>query len=130
MRDHIIGEDYELWDIVIDGSLATLKKNTEGVDVPKTRVDYTAKDLRKWEKNVKAKKWLICGLDPNEYSRIQGCTIVKQIWDTMQVAHKGTPQVKRSRGTLPIIPEEERFENILTRVLPITWESKITAIQE
>ncbi|XP_070049017.1 uncharacterized protein [Nicotiana tomentosiformis] len=29
-----------------------------------------------------------------------------------------------------IIPEEERVEKILTRVLPITWESKITAIQE
>ncbi|XP_070035292.1 uncharacterized protein [Nicotiana tomentosiformis] len=29
-----------------------------------------------------------------------------------------------------IIPEEERVEKIHTRVLPITWESKITAIQE
>ncbi|XP_070050081.1 uncharacterized protein [Nicotiana tomentosiformis] len=29
-----------------------------------------------------------------------------------------------------IIPEEDRVEKILTRVLPITWESKITDIQE
>ncbi|XP_070056593.1 uncharacterized protein [Nicotiana tomentosiformis] len=29
-----------------------------------------------------------------------------------------------------IIPEEDRVEKILTRILPITWESKITAIQE
>ncbi|XP_070036055.1 uncharacterized protein [Nicotiana tomentosiformis] len=29
-----------------------------------------------------------------------------------------------------IIPEEYRAEKILTRVLPITWESKITVIQE
>ncbi|XP_070053990.1 uncharacterized protein [Nicotiana tomentosiformis] len=137
MRDHIQGEDYELWDIVTDGPLATLKKNAKGVDVPKTRADCTAEGLKKWEKNIKAKKWL--------------------------VAHEGTSQVKRSRGTLMysqyenfamkdgetnqemytrfttltnelkslgrIIPEEKRVEKILTRVLPITWESKITSIQ-
>ncbi|XP_070054148.1 uncharacterized protein [Nicotiana tomentosiformis] len=67
MRDHIIGEDFELWDIVIDGPLATLKINAEGVEVPKTRADCTAENLKKWEKNDKAKKWLICGLGPDEY---------------------------------------------------------------
>ncbi|XP_070032526.1 uncharacterized protein [Nicotiana tomentosiformis] len=163
MRDHIIGEDYELWDIVTDGPLATIKINAEGVEVPKTRVDCTVEDLRKWEKNAKAKKWLVSGLSPDEYSRIQSCTTAKEIWDTSQVAHEGTPQVKRSRGTLyskcenftmkegetiqemytgfttltnelksfgMIIPKEYRVEKILTRVLPVTWESKITAIQE
>ncbi|XP_075103487.1 uncharacterized protein LOC142178063 [Nicotiana tabacum] len=142
MRDHIIGEDYEPWDIVTNGPLATLKKNAEGEGVPMTRADCTAEDLRK----------------------IQDCATAKQIWDTLQVDHEGTTQVKRSRGTLlysqyenfavkegetiqemytrfttltnelkslgMIIPKEERVEKILTRVLPITWESKITAIQE
>ncbi|XP_070025234.1 uncharacterized protein [Nicotiana sylvestris] len=91
MIDHIIGEDYQLWDIITDGPLATMKKNAEGVDVPKTRADCNAEDLRKWEKKVKAKKWLVCGLGPNEYSRIQSCTTAKEIWDTLQVAHEGTP---------------------------------------
>ncbi|XP_075084902.1 uncharacterized protein LOC142168139 [Nicotiana tabacum] len=150
MRDHIQGEEYELWDIVFDGSLATLKKNTEGVDVPKTRADCTTDELK--------------NLGPDEYSIIQGCSTAKQIWDTLQVAHEGTTQVKRSRGSLlysqfenfamkdgetiqeiytrfttlknklkslgRINPEEERVKKILNRVLPITWESKITAIQE
>ncbi|XP_070004965.1 uncharacterized protein [Nicotiana sylvestris] len=164
MKDHIIGEDYELWDIVTDGPLATTMKNEEGVVVPKTRADCTVEDLKKWEKNAKAKKWLVCGLGPNEYSRIQSCTTTKEIWDTLQVAHEGTPQVKRSRGTLlysqyenftikegetiqemytrfttltnelkslgRIILEEDKVEKILTRVLPVSWKSKITAIQE
>ncbi|XP_070046410.1 uncharacterized protein [Nicotiana tomentosiformis] len=162
MRDHIIGEDYELWDIVTDGPLATLKINAERVYVPKTKADCTAEDLNKWEKNAKAKKWLVCGLGPDEYNRIQSCTTTKQIWDTLQVAHEGTPHVKRSIETLTqyenfamkkgetiqemftrfttltnelkslgrIIPEEDRVEKILTRVLSITWESNITAIQK
>ncbi|XP_070056881.1 uncharacterized protein [Nicotiana tomentosiformis] len=133
-------------------------------NVPKTRADCTAEDLKKWEKNAKAKKWLVCGLGPDEYSRIQNCTTAKQIWDTLQGAHEGTPQVKRSIETLlysqyenftmkegkaiqemytrfttltnklkslgRIISEEDRVEKILTRVLPITWEIKITAIRE
>ncbi|XP_070025649.1 uncharacterized protein [Nicotiana sylvestris] len=91
MRYHIIGKDYELWDIVTDGSLATMKKNTEGVYAPKTRADCNAEDLTKWENNVKAKKWLVCGLGPDEYNRIQSCTTTKEIWDNLQVAHEGTP---------------------------------------
>lgn len=164
MRDHIIGDDYELWDIVTYDLLATMKINAEGEEVPKTRADCTADDLRKWEKNAKAKKWLVCGLGLDEYNRIQSCTTAKEIWDTLQVAHEGTPQVKRSRGTLlysqyenftmkegetiqemytrfttltnelkslgRVILEEDKVEKILTRVLPVSWERKITAIQE
>ncbi|XP_070011390.1 uncharacterized protein [Nicotiana sylvestris] len=145
MRDHIIGEDYELWDIVTDVLLATLNKNVEGVDVPKTRADCTAEDLRKWEKNAKANKWLVCGLGPDEYIRVQSYTTTKEIWDTLQVAHEGTPQegetiqemytrfttlTNKLKSLGRIIPEEDRVEKILTRVLPVTWESKITVIQE
>ncbi|XP_070040980.1 uncharacterized protein [Nicotiana tomentosiformis] len=137
--------------------------NAEGLEVPKTRADCTAENLKKWEKNAKSKKWLVCRLGPHEYSRIQRCNTAKQIWDTLQVSHEGILQVKRSRGTLlysqyenfamkegetiqemytrfttltnelkslgMIIPEEDKVEKILTRVLPITWESKITVIQ-
>ncbi|XP_070039746.1 uncharacterized protein [Nicotiana tomentosiformis] len=128
------------------------------------RADCTIEDLKRWEKNAKAKKWLVCGLGPNEYIIIQSCATAKQIWDTLQVAHEGTPQVKRSIRTRmysqyknfamkegetiqemytrfttltnalkslgTIILKEDRVEKILTRVLPITWESKIIAIQE
>nr|XP_016473148.1 PREDICTED: uncharacterized protein LOC107795086 [Nicotiana tabacum] len=164
MRFHLQVEDYELWGIITDDPLSTLIKNAQGEDVPKTRVDCNVDDLNKWEKNAKAKKWLICGLGPDEYYRIQDCSTAKQIWDTVQVAHEGTSQVKRSRETLlfsqyenfsmkdgetiqeiytrfttltnelrslgRILTEEERVEKILTRILPVTWESKIIAIQE
>ncbi|XP_075103690.1 uncharacterized protein LOC142178259 [Nicotiana tabacum] len=132
MRDHIIGEDYELWDIVTDGALATLKKNIEGVYVPiKTRVDCTTEDLNRWEKNAKAKKWLICGLGLDEYNRIQSFTTTKQIWDTLQVAHEGTPQVKRSRGTLLYsqyenfaMKEGETIQEMYTRFTTLTNKLK------
>nr|XP_016454092.1 PREDICTED: uncharacterized protein LOC107778358 [Nicotiana tabacum] len=52
MGDHMQVEDYELWDIITDGSLSIVKKNAEGNDVPKTRANYNAEDLKKWEKNA------------------------------------------------------------------------------
>ncbi|XP_075092241.1 uncharacterized protein LOC142172508 [Nicotiana tabacum] len=83
---------------LLAGHLSSMNAQCE--DVPKTRADCNVDYLKKWEKNAKAKKWLICGLGPDGYSRIQGCSTAKQIWDTLQVAHDGTSQVKRSRGTL------------------------------
>ncbi|XP_070010183.1 uncharacterized protein [Nicotiana sylvestris] len=131
MRYHIIGEDYELWDIVTNGPLETTKKNAKGVDVPKTRANYNAEDLKKWEKNAKAKKWLVCGLGPDEYSKIQSCTTAKKIWDTLQVAHEGTPQVKRSRGTLLYsqyenftMKEGESIQKMYTRFTTLINELK------
>ncbi|XP_070002515.1 uncharacterized protein [Nicotiana sylvestris] len=120
MRDHIIGEYYELWDIVTDGPLATTKKNAKGVDMPKTRADCTDEDLKKWEKNAKAKKWLVCGLGPDES---EGETI-------QEMYTRFTTLINELKSIGRIIPEEDKVEKILTRVLPVSWESKITAIQE
>ncbi|XP_070021546.1 uncharacterized protein [Nicotiana sylvestris] len=111
MRDQIIREDYQLWDIVIDGPLATMKKNAEG--------------------NAKAKKWLVCELGSDEYSRIQSCTTAKEIWDTLQVPHEGIPQVKRYRRTLLYsqyenftIKEGETIQEMYTRFTILTNELK------
>ncbi|XP_070040322.1 uncharacterized protein [Nicotiana tomentosiformis] len=135
MRDHIIGEDDELWDIVTNGPLANMDINDKGEEVPKIRVDCTADDLRKWEKNAKVKKLLVCGLGPDEYSRIQGCTTTKEIWDTLQVAHEGTPKVKRSRGTLLYsqyenftMKEGETIQEMYTRFTTLTNESLLEGL--
>ncbi|XP_070008599.1 uncharacterized protein [Nicotiana sylvestris] len=72
------------------------------------------------EKNAKAKKILICGLGPDEYNRIYVCSSAKQIWDALQTAHEGTNQVFTS---------EELISKVLG-IIPASWESKITTIQE
>ncbi|XP_070017347.1 uncharacterized protein [Nicotiana sylvestris] len=108
-----------------------MKKNAEGVVVSKTRADCNAEDLNKWEKNTTAKKWLVCGIGPDEYSRIQSYTTSKEIWDTLQVTHEGTPQVKRSRGTLLYsqyanftMKEGKIIQEIYTRFTTLTNELK------
>ena len=43
-------------------------------------------------------KWNIMNLHtPYEYERILTCTITKEVWDTLEVAHIGITQVKASK---------------------------------
>ncbi|XP_070045596.1 uncharacterized protein [Nicotiana tomentosiformis] len=95
-----------------------------GVDVPKTRADYNAEDLKRWEKNAKAKKWLVYELGLDEYNRIQDVETIQEMYTRFTTLTNELKSLGR------IIPEEERVEKILNRVLPITWESKITVIEE
>ena len=48
-------------------------------------------------KNAKAKCILVCQLGPDEFNHISSCTSLKQIWDTLKNAHKGTTQVRKFR---------------------------------
>ena len=74
---------------VKDGSLTTF--------VVKTKKDFTEIDLKKYEKNYKAKKILVCGIGVDEYNRISACESAKKIWDCLQTTHEGTKKVKESK---------------------------------
>ncbi|XP_075103551.1 uncharacterized protein LOC142178119 [Nicotiana tabacum] len=106
-------------------------KNVKGEDVPKTRANCNAEDLKKWEKNAKTKKWFVCGLGPDKYRRIQGYSTAKQIYDTLQVTHEGTTEVNRSRGTLLLshcenfaMRDGETIQNMYTRFTTLPNELK------
>ena len=63
----------------------------------KTRKEFTQVDSKKYEKNYKAKKILVCGIGANEYNKILACELAKEIWDCLQTTHKGTKRVKESK---------------------------------
>ncbi|XP_070032385.1 uncharacterized protein [Nicotiana tomentosiformis] len=54
-----------------------------------------AEDSELWD-NFRAKKILVCGIGPDEYSHILACQSAKEIWEALQTAHEGTTQVKES----------------------------------
>jgi len=47
--------------------------------------------------NLKAKNIITYALGMDEYFRVSNCKNAKEIWDTLQVTHEGTTNVKRSR---------------------------------
>lgn len=74
-----------------------MKDGDVTIEVPKTMKDFDDVDKKKIEKNYKAKKILVCGIDPNEYNWILACLTTKQILDFLQTNHEETTQVKHSK---------------------------------
>jgi len=88
--------DYNLWRVVDKGPhIPSIVVN--GVSIPKLEEDRDENDIKQSEINAKAMNLLYCILDPSELNRISTCTSAKEIWDTLEVTHEGTDQVKNTK---------------------------------
>ncbi|XP_016447997.1 uncharacterized protein LOC107773062 [Nicotiana tabacum] len=98
-------EDYELWNIILDGPNISIKLDSKGREVPKERSEFNDIDRNLMEKNSRAKK------------------------DTLQIVHKGTSQMKQSRidmllrnYELFIMKYSKPIQDMVTRFTVITNE--------
>ena len=83
------------WMLIKNGPLIPISIKEDGTTVKKKPEEFDSDDFKMMEKNAKAKKLLYFGLSPDEYTRISECEYAKDIWEALQVAHKGTNQVKK-----------------------------------
>nr|XP_009772045.1 PREDICTED: uncharacterized protein LOC104222513 [Nicotiana sylvestris] len=92
-----MAEDCELLYIICDGPYVPIKVLDEfPYSMAKTSKEFTEVDKKAVEKNLRAKKILVCGMRPKEYDRISACDTAKEIWKALQTTHEGTTQVKQS----------------------------------
>ena len=100
MQIFIEAIDYNIWEAIeigpyvpsiIDGSTST------GTTIEKPRDKWSEEDKRRVQYNLKAKNIITSALGINEYFRTSNCTSAKEMWDTLQLTHEGTTDVKRSR---------------------------------
>ena len=56
---------------------------------------------RRVQYNLKAKNIITSTLGMDEYFRVSNCKNAREMWDTLQVTHEGTTDVKRSRINTP-----------------------------
>ncbi|XP_070022339.1 uncharacterized protein [Nicotiana sylvestris] len=112
MHDFMMAEDSELWDIICNSPLVPMKKLEEtGPLVPKGRREYSDIDRNAVEKNYRAKKILMCGIRPDEYSRVSTCDTAKEKLEALQIAHEGTTQayeMKRKKDNERKEPKKEK----------------------
>ncbi|GMJ03030.1 hypothetical protein HRI_003972200 [Hibiscus trionum] len=153
MKFFIKSRDYELWDIVEDGSFVPQRSKAE----------WSADDRKKMELNCKALHILFCAIGPSIYEKMSSCESAKEVCDKLEVTYEGTDEVKETKiGLLTLEyenfkmdPEEniekmfDRFSTItnglkgygeaipeeklvrkLIYSLPESWDSKRTAIIE
>lgn len=100
MHDYINADESELWDVILDIPYVPLKEVQNGIIttfVVKTRKEFTQVDSKKYEKNYKAKKILVCGIGADQYNKISVCESTKDIRYRLEAAHEGTKRVKESK---------------------------------
>jgi hypothetical protein len=55
----------------------------------------TTKEEQNEHKNALAASAILSALSPNERDKVYGLESAKEIWDTLQLAHQGTPCVRK-----------------------------------
>nr|KYP35500.1 hypothetical protein KK1_043458 [Cajanus cajan] len=93
MQIFIEAIDLNIWDSVENGHfIPTIVVGHEIKDLPKDQ--WSDDDRRKVQYNLKAKNIITSALGIDEYFRISNCKSAKEMWDTLEVTHEGTNDVK------------------------------------
>ncbi|KAL5576060.1 hypothetical protein UlMin_017759 [Ulmus minor] len=124
--------EYELWEVIEKGPYIPMNK-VEGSLVEKSKSEWNDIDKKQISINAKAMNILFCALSMEEFNRIRSCKTAKDIWNTLEVTHEGTNQVKESKISM-LVHKYELFkmkhDESIKQILPKQWEAKVTAIQE
>jgi len=65
--------------------------------IEKPGKQWDEEERRRVQYNLKVKNIITSALGIDEYFRVSNCMNAKEMWDTLQVTHEGTTDVKRSR---------------------------------
>jgi hypothetical protein len=97
MKAYLTGLSLELWNIVC-----------VGFDDPEDFANLTPRDRRNIKRNAQATSILLSALSAQEYNRVNGLEIAKEIWDALLIAHEGADKVKKSKINI-LMAELNRF---------------------
>jgi len=100
--------DRGIWDAIVNGSY-TLKCFVENKQVDKSWNEWTNEERRRAQYDYNAKNTLTSSLNMDEFFRVSQCKSTKEMWDVLEVTHKGTNEVKRARKHA-LIQEYEIFK--------------------
>ena len=88
--------DLNIWEAIEIGPyIPTMVAGNTTIEKP--REDWSEEERRLVQYNLKAKNIITSALGMDEYFRVSNCKSAKDMWDTLQVTHEGTTDVKRSR---------------------------------
>jgi len=98
MQIFIEAIDLNIWEAIeIRPYIPTIVDASTSTTTQKPRDEWTEEDRRRIQYNLKAKNIITSALGINEYFRVSNCSNAKEMWDTLQLTHEGTTDLKRSR---------------------------------
>jgi hypothetical protein len=70
------------------------------VEFPDEDEEPSYKQLQQIHRNTQASSVLLSSLEKDEFDRVNGLEMAKDIWDTLQRAHEGTKLMKKAKRQL------------------------------
>jgi hypothetical protein len=89
MRVYLISLNLSIWTIV-----------RTCVEFPDEDEEPSYEQLQQIHHKAQASSVLLSSLEKDEFDRVNGLEMVKEIWDTLQRAHEGTKPVKKAKRQL------------------------------
>ncbi|XP_050895540.1 uncharacterized protein LOC127102179 [Lathyrus oleraceus] len=94
---HINSIDRNLWNAIQNGPFKITITNADDVVVRKPETQWNTNDEQKYSCDWKVRNILISAVRVYEYYRVSHCETTKVMWDSLQVTHEGTNEVKKAR---------------------------------
>src|SRR5438132_10004492 len=86
MKMHLIALHPSLWEVV-----------NVGVRMPKSGEEMTSEMMVDLHRNAQATSVILSSLSQEEFNKVNGLEVAKEIWDTLQVSHEGDHKAKLGR---------------------------------
>jgi hypothetical protein len=86
MKNYLYSISPEVWQVVCDG-----------VDFPNDDEQPTPDQLQKIHRNAQAISILTSSIDKEEFNRVDGLDVAKDVWTTLQIAHEGSKPVRKAK---------------------------------
>ncbi|XP_058768905.1 uncharacterized protein LOC131642702 [Vicia villosa] len=99
-----LGQDPDLWDIVVDGY-----NHPEDTGVKIARKNMTDKQKKEFKSHHKARTFLLSAISQAEYEKITNRDTTHDIFESLKMTHEGNAQVKETKA-LDLIQKYEAFK--------------------
>ena len=107
MKMFVESLDKGIWDAIENGHFVR-KFEKDGSSIEKLWSQWTDSKNKKAKFDYIAKSIITSALNSYEFFRVSQCKSAKEMWDTLEVTHEGTNEVKRARKHT-LIQECEMF---------------------
>ena len=158
MKIFVESIDKGIWDAIKNGPFVPMLENDNKVISEKLWFQWAEHESKKAQYDCIAKNIIAHALSSDKFFKVSQCESTKEMWDTLEVTHEGTNDMKRARKHAliqeyemfrmhkrkTIAKVQKRFTHIVNHLmslgkmfekrdlkfLDISWQPKVTTISE
>ena len=97
MLNYLLAVDPQSYLVITRGAKIPMKKDSNGVEIPKSSLEWDIEDVKLASQNAKALNQLLCAIDREQINKLPECGNAYDLWKSLEMVNEGTSQVKESK---------------------------------